>query len=101
MRGRIFINELAYLSEPQNITASRINQDISAAPDQIEAARRDLVAVQNEQQAQVASVTIQALKWLAAKTKLLICAGAAIDTGGLALVACAKPLMSFLKQSEK
>lgn len=102
LRGQIFLDQLAYLSQAQNITADRVNGDIRTALSQLLQLRRDLASVQSADQARTISVTLQSMKWLTSKTKLLICAGAALETsGGLGLIACWKPLRSFIKESEK
>lgn len=100
LRGQLFLKQLAYLSGAQTASANKVNADIKTALAQMGAARKELAAVRNQQQAQVASTTIQSMKWLVSKTKLLLCAGAAADSGGMALVACAGPLLSFLKKSQ-
>jgi hypothetical protein len=99
-RGQIFRQQLAYLSDPQSISADRVNSDITDAVKQLKQLKQDLVNAQNNEQASAVSATIKSMLWLATKAKLLICGIEAPETGGLALVACAKTLISFLKQSK-
>jgi hypothetical protein len=100
LRGQIFRQQLAYLSDPQSISANRVNSDITDAVNQLKRLRQDLANAQSDEQAKAISATIKSMQWLAAKSKLLICGLETPETGGLALIACAKELISFLKQSK-
>ena len=100
MRGAIFRTQLAFLSQSQQITAAKVNAEIASALEQLNKTRQALAAVKTAQQAQSLSATMKSLRWLAAKTKLLICSGLTFDSGGLALAtACGKVFVDFLKDS--
>jgi hypothetical protein len=99
LRGKIFREDLAFLNSQQSATAARVTSEINAGLTQLSQARQELANVRTDQQAQGLSATVKSLRWLAAKTKLLICAGVTADTAGAGLVVCAKPFFDFVKQS--
>jgi len=100
MRAQIFINQLAYLSDAQQITAQKVQDDISSAIDQLDQLQKDLANAQSGEQTAALSATLTSLHWIGSKAELLICAGEAADTGGLALLACGKDLLDFFMDTK-
>ena len=99
-RAKIFIEQLSFLSNRQTTTANKVNAEIADSMRQIRALRQELANVASDEDAQGVSATLQITKWLVAKTKLIICAALAADSGGtLGLVVCGKPMFQFIKQS--
>src|SRR5579862_1513108 len=99
LRAQIFVQQLAYLSDAQSISATRVNTDITDAINRLKRLRQALANARNDEEARGISATIKSMQWVAAKAKLLICALETIESDGLGFAACGKPLISFLKQS--
>lgn len=98
-RAQIFVTQLAFLSTAQSATAAAVNDNIFTAVDQLNQLRMNLSNAQTDVDVQVISATIKSMQWVASKAKLLICALEGIESGGLALVACAKPVLAFIKDT--
>jgi hypothetical protein len=101
LRGQIFRQHLAFLSVSQTATAAKVNAEISTSIAHLSSVRQQLAAVTTANETQGLVTLVQSMRWVAAKTKLLLCGGAAaMAGGGLALVACARPFIQFLNQSK-
>ena len=98
-RAQIFVTQLAFLSTAQSDTATAVNDNISTAVDQLNHLRVDLSNAQTDVDVQAISATIKSMQWVASKAKLLICGLEGVESGGLGLVACAKPLLTFIKDT--
>lgn len=67
IQGQICREQLAYLSENQNITAATVNSNIENALTQLRQLRQDLAAVRNEHRAQAVLTALQSMQWLEGK----------------------------------